>query len=59
MPKLQNWRVEASVPAIQHVEAASKEEAIKVACANPENWQVDFDAPIEAEHVVTVEPEDE
>ena len=58
-PKLKSWRVEATVPAIKHVEAATEEEAIKLACADPEGWEVDVEAPIEAEHVVDVEAEDE
>jgi hypothetical protein len=58
-PKLKQWRVEASVPAIQHVEASSKEEATELACANSGGWEVDLNAPICAEHVIDVEAEDE
>ena len=53
-----NWRVEATVPAIQWVQADTKEQAIEIACANADAWEVDLEAPIEPEHVVDAEAED-
>lgn len=60
MPKkIYSWRVEASVPAIQWVEASTKEEAIKKAVEKPDGWDVDVTASIEEEHIVDVEQEEE
>lgn len=58
-PERKSWRVEASVPAIQWVDAETREEAIKIACENGDSWGVDLNAPICEEHVIDVEAEDE
>lgn len=57
-PELRWFRIEASVPAIQRVQARTAEEAITLACEDRDAWDVDLDAPIEAEHVESCE-EDE
>ncbi len=53
------YRVEATVPAIQWVEATSEEEAKKIACANRSGWDIILDADIEEEHIVDVEADEE
>ncbi len=55
---LRLWRVEASVPAIQHVEARTREEAITLACENRDGWDVDLDAEINADHIADCEAEE-
>lgn len=57
-PELRWFRIEASVPAIQRVQARTAEEAIQLACEAADSWDVDLDAPIEAEHVVSVQEDD-
>ncbi len=49
------WRVEATVPAVAYVWAATREEAIANAVADRDLWQVDVDAEIAAEHIVDAE----
>ena len=58
-PELRWFRVEATVPAVQRVEARTAEEAITLACENPDAWDVDLDADIAAEHVVSCEEDEE
>lgn len=48
------YRVEATVPAIQTVTAASAAEARELACEQPDQWDVDLDAEISDDHVVDV-----
>ncbi len=57
--KLRLFRVEATVPAIQYVEARTREEAIELACANPGEWNVILDAPIDPDHVVDCVQDDD
>lgn len=59
-PPLTSWRVEANAPAIQHVYARTKEEAIAKACAKRDDWDVDLNAEIDTDHVTDAEnnPED-
>ena len=59
MPKKKSYRVEATIPAIQWVEASSPEEAKRIACEKRDGWDIDLGCDIDEDHVVDVQADDD
>ena len=53
------YRVEATIPAIQHVVARTAQAAIEKAVAHPQDWEVDFTCEITEDHIEDVEQEED